>query len=194
MPAIARLGAVSLDAPDPIALGRFYQEILGLEVQRETPALVLLKGAPVLIAIHQVADLPPWAAPIGPPLLSQDGHRARAGADHAQQSADGGCLSCPVQAEKAVNFPLDDAQVHRIHGANCTVGFGKLVGFNDGMDAAPVASAATVQCWLVIAAINKVISQSVIFHRIICSRAGYKPWQPEIRKRPGRPAACRPRC
>ena len=66
MTAIARLAAVSLDAHDPSVLSSFYQELLGLEVSYETPDFVALKGAPTLITIQRVSDLPPVSWPEGP--------------------------------------------------------------------------------------------------------------------------------
>ena len=65
MTAIARLGAVALDAPDPAALSRFYQDMLGVEVFFDSPDFVALKGASVLLTIHLVADLPPASWPDG---------------------------------------------------------------------------------------------------------------------------------
>ena len=66
MTAIARLGAISLDAPDPAVLSRFYQQLLGLDVYFESPTFVALRGGPVLITIQQVADLPAVTWPEGP--------------------------------------------------------------------------------------------------------------------------------
>jgi catechol 2,3-dioxygenase-like lactoylglutathione lyase family enzyme len=66
MAAIARLAAVSLDARDPSALSRFYQDLLGLEVYFESPDFVALRGAPTLITIQRVTDLPPVSWPEGP--------------------------------------------------------------------------------------------------------------------------------
>ena len=65
MTAIARLGAVALDAPDPGRLARFYQEVLDLEVIFENDSFVALKGAGVLLTIQQVADLTPATWPEG---------------------------------------------------------------------------------------------------------------------------------
>jgi catechol 2,3-dioxygenase-like lactoylglutathione lyase family enzyme len=66
MAAIARLAAVSLDARDPSVLSRFYQDLLGLEVYFESPDFVALRGAPTLITIQRVTDLPPVSWPEGP--------------------------------------------------------------------------------------------------------------------------------
>jgi catechol 2,3-dioxygenase-like lactoylglutathione lyase family enzyme len=66
MTAIARLGAVALDAPDPAALSRFYQDILGVEVMFDSPDFIALKGASTLLTIHRVADLPAASWPQGP--------------------------------------------------------------------------------------------------------------------------------
>jgi catechol 2,3-dioxygenase-like lactoylglutathione lyase family enzyme len=66
MTGIAKVGAIALDAPDPAALARFYIEILGAEIYFESPDFVALKGAPVLITIQRVADLPAVTWPEGP--------------------------------------------------------------------------------------------------------------------------------
>jgi catechol-2,3-dioxygenase len=65
MPAIARLGAVALDAADPAALARFYQHTLGLEVFYESADFVALRGASTLLTFHRVADLPAPDWPTG---------------------------------------------------------------------------------------------------------------------------------
>jgi len=65
MTAIARLGAVALDAPGPAGLARFYREVLDLQVMFENDSFVALKGAGVLLTIQQVADLPPVTWPEG---------------------------------------------------------------------------------------------------------------------------------
>jgi catechol-2,3-dioxygenase len=65
MTAIARLGAIALDAPDPARLARFYQEILDLETMFENDNFVALKGAGVLLTIQRVTDLPPVTWPEG---------------------------------------------------------------------------------------------------------------------------------
>jgi catechol 2,3-dioxygenase-like lactoylglutathione lyase family enzyme len=60
MTALARLGAVSIDAADPAALAAFYQQLLDLEVLFESPTFIALKGAGVLLTFQQVKDhLPP---------------------------------------------------------------------------------------------------------------------------------------
>ncbi|MEV6850404.1 VOC family protein [Actinoplanes sp. NPDC051411] len=65
MTAIARLGAVALDAPDPARLARFYREVLDLQVVFENDSFVALKGAGVLLTIQRVAGLPPATWPEG---------------------------------------------------------------------------------------------------------------------------------
>ncbi len=65
MTAIARLGAISLDAPDPAGLSRFYQEVLGVEVYFDSPDFIALKGASTLLTIQRVAALPPVTWPEG---------------------------------------------------------------------------------------------------------------------------------
>jgi hypothetical protein len=66
MSAVARLGAVSLDATDPGPLARFYQDLLGLHVYFDSPDFVALSGASVLLTIHRVSDLQPADWPTGP--------------------------------------------------------------------------------------------------------------------------------
>jgi catechol 2,3-dioxygenase-like lactoylglutathione lyase family enzyme len=66
MSAIARLGAVSLDAADPGPLVRFYQELLGLEVYFDSPDFVALSGASVLLTVQRVEGNPPVDWPTGP--------------------------------------------------------------------------------------------------------------------------------
>jgi catechol 2,3-dioxygenase-like lactoylglutathione lyase family enzyme len=66
MTAIARLGAVSIDAADPGPLSRFYQELLGLTVYFDSPNFVALTGAGVLLTIQRVEHLTPADWPTGP--------------------------------------------------------------------------------------------------------------------------------
>lgn len=66
MTAIARLGAISLDAPDPAVLSRFYQEVLGVEVYFDSPDFIALKGASTLLTIQRITGLPPVTWPDGP--------------------------------------------------------------------------------------------------------------------------------
>jgi catechol-2,3-dioxygenase len=65
MTALARLGAVALDAPDPAWLARFYQDVLDLQIMFENDSFVVLKGAGVLLTIQRVAGLPPVTWPEG---------------------------------------------------------------------------------------------------------------------------------
>lgn len=62
----ARLGAVSIDCPDPAALGGFYREVLGLEVMFTSEDFVALKGAGVLLTFQRIADHRPPDWPDGP--------------------------------------------------------------------------------------------------------------------------------
>lgn len=55
----ARLGAVSIDCPDPAALGDFYQQVLDLEVMFTSKDFVALKGAGVLLTFQRIADYRP---------------------------------------------------------------------------------------------------------------------------------------
>jgi hypothetical protein len=66
MSAVARLGAVSLDAADPAPLARFYQGLLDLKVYYETPDFIALSGASTLLTIQRVAGNPPADWPDGP--------------------------------------------------------------------------------------------------------------------------------
>ncbi len=59
MAAIARLGAVSLDASDPTVLATFYRELLDLEVMFESEEFIVLKGAAVLLGVQKVEDHQP---------------------------------------------------------------------------------------------------------------------------------------
>src|SRR4051794_14870307 len=66
MSAVARLGAVSLDAADPAPLARFYQGLLDLKVYYETPDFVALTGASTLLTTQRVSDNPAADWPDGP--------------------------------------------------------------------------------------------------------------------------------
>ena len=61
-----RLGAVSVDCPNPAVLGDFYKDVLSLEVMFSADDFVALKGAGVLLTFQRVADhqRPSW--PDGP--------------------------------------------------------------------------------------------------------------------------------
>jgi catechol 2,3-dioxygenase-like lactoylglutathione lyase family enzyme len=61
-----RLGAISVDCPDPAGLGDFYKNVLGLEVMFSSADFVALQGAGVLLTFQRVADhqRPTW--PVGP--------------------------------------------------------------------------------------------------------------------------------
>ena len=64
--AIATLGTVVLDCPDPVALGRFYADLLGGEVEVDDDGWVALKGVPGAALAFQAAPgfVPPqWPAP-----------------------------------------------------------------------------------------------------------------------------------
>ncbi|MFF0445495.1 VOC family protein [Streptomyces sp. NPDC004609] len=64
--AIATLGTVVLDCPDPAALGRFYAQVLGGELESDGDSWVVLKGAPGTALAFQAAPghVPPkWPAP-----------------------------------------------------------------------------------------------------------------------------------
>jgi catechol 2,3-dioxygenase-like lactoylglutathione lyase family enzyme len=66
MSAVARLGAVSLDAADPALLARFYQELLDLKVYYESPDFIALTGASTLLTFQRVEGNPAADWPEGP--------------------------------------------------------------------------------------------------------------------------------
>lgn len=61
-----RLGAITVDCPDPSGLANFYKDVLDLEVMFSSEDFVALQGAGVLLTFHRVADhqRPTW--PVGP--------------------------------------------------------------------------------------------------------------------------------
>ena len=61
-----RLGAISVDCPDPAGFGDFYKNVLCLEVMFSSADFVALQGAGVLLTFQRVADhqRPTW--PVGP--------------------------------------------------------------------------------------------------------------------------------
>ena len=61
-----RLGAVSVDCPDPAALADFYKNVLSLEVMFSSDNFVALHGAGVLLTFQRVADHQPPSWPDGP--------------------------------------------------------------------------------------------------------------------------------
>ena len=66
MPAIASLGAVSLDCDDPAALARFYVALLGMEVGFESDDFVALQGGPVWLTFQRVTNHQHATWPDGP--------------------------------------------------------------------------------------------------------------------------------
>src|ERR1700742_2246373 len=66
MTGVTRLGAVSVDCADPIALGEFYRRALNLSVGLSSDDFVALQGHGVWLTFHRVADhrRPDW--PDGP--------------------------------------------------------------------------------------------------------------------------------
>ena len=61
-----RLGAVSVDCPDPAALADFYKNVLSLEVMFSSDNFVALHGAGILLTFQRVADHQPPSWPDGP--------------------------------------------------------------------------------------------------------------------------------
>jgi hypothetical protein len=102
MSAIARLGAVSLDAADPAPVARFYQEFLGLEVYFDSPDFVALTGASTLLTIQRVADLPPADWPSGPVPKQMHLELSVEDLDEAEKAA------VALGARKAANQPAPD--------------------------------------------------------------------------------------
>ncbi|MFF3325477.1 VOC family protein [Streptomyces sp. NPDC002889] len=63
---IATLGAVVLDCPDPVRLGRFYAEVLGGQIEDDGEGWVDLTGVPGASLAFQIAPghVPPkWPSP-----------------------------------------------------------------------------------------------------------------------------------
>ncbi len=60
-----RVGAVSVDCPDPAALGEFYKNVLDLQVMFSSDEFVALQGAGVLLTFQRVADHRPPTWPDG---------------------------------------------------------------------------------------------------------------------------------
>ncbi len=72
--AIARLRAIAVDCPDPVALAGFYKAVLGLKVALSSPEFVVLRGAGVDLTFERVAEhVPPtWPAATVPKQLHLD--------------------------------------------------------------------------------------------------------------------------
>jgi catechol-2,3-dioxygenase len=69
MPGIAKLRAVVLDCPDPVALARFYAALVGGEVDAgEDDWVTLRDGAEVLLSFQRADDYQPpdWPNPDKP--------------------------------------------------------------------------------------------------------------------------------
>jgi hypothetical protein len=62
---VMRLGAISLDAVDPLAEAAFWRDFLGLQTMWQNEDFVALRGAPVLITVQRVADHRPPQWPTG---------------------------------------------------------------------------------------------------------------------------------
>jgi catechol-2,3-dioxygenase len=65
MEPVARLAAVSLDTSDPVGLGRFYADLLGLDVFFESETFVALKNEGVFLTTQKVEEHQPPAWPEG---------------------------------------------------------------------------------------------------------------------------------
>lgn len=68
MPGIARMRAVILDGPDPLALAEFYKELVGGEITYADPDWVKLRGEDVLLSFQRAPDHQPpeWPNPDKP--------------------------------------------------------------------------------------------------------------------------------
>ena len=60
-----RLGAISVDCPDPAVLGDFYKNVLSLEVMFSSEDFLALQGSGVLLTFQRVADHQPPTWPDG---------------------------------------------------------------------------------------------------------------------------------
>jgi catechol 2,3-dioxygenase-like lactoylglutathione lyase family enzyme len=62
MAPVARLAAVSLDSPDPVALASFYRELLGMDPVAESDDFVALKGTGIYLTTQRVEHhrVPEW--------------------------------------------------------------------------------------------------------------------------------------
>jgi Glyoxalase-like domain len=60
-----RVGAVSIDCPDPAALGEFYKEVLDLQVMFTSDDFMALQGGGILLTFQRVADHTPPTWPEG---------------------------------------------------------------------------------------------------------------------------------
>jgi hypothetical protein len=62
MTPVARLAAVSLDSPDPVALASFYRELLGMDPVAESDDFVALKGTGIYLTTQRVENhrVPEW--------------------------------------------------------------------------------------------------------------------------------------
>lgn len=71
---IAELGAISLDSDDPVMLGAFYRDLLGLTVVHESPAGVVLKARGVFLTIERVENYqrPDWPGDTVPKQMHLD--------------------------------------------------------------------------------------------------------------------------
>ena len=65
---LMKLFAVTIDAPDALALGRFYAELLGMEVTYDGPEGALITGAGKSVMFQQVGEYtaPAWPDPARP--------------------------------------------------------------------------------------------------------------------------------
>jgi hypothetical protein len=56
---IARFGAISLDSDDPVTLGRFYRDLLGGRITRESADLVALQASEIVITVERIENHQP---------------------------------------------------------------------------------------------------------------------------------------
>ena len=102
MPAIARFGAVALDATDPAPVARFYQELLGMQIYYDSPDFIALAGGTTLLTFHRVDQLPPADWPDGPIPKQMHLDLSVEDLDQAEKAA------IALGARKADNQPAPD--------------------------------------------------------------------------------------
>jgi catechol-2,3-dioxygenase len=87
MTGIARMRAVVLDTPAPLALAEFYRELVGGEIVYADPEWVKLRGEDVLLSFQLAPDHrpPAWPDPDRPQQFHIDVTVDRDGLDDAER-------------------------------------------------------------------------------------------------------------
>jgi catechol 2,3-dioxygenase-like lactoylglutathione lyase family enzyme len=65
MTAVARLGSVSIDCPDPHALAQFYATLLGVDIAYDTKAFAAVRVDNLWLSMQKVDDHRPPSCPEG---------------------------------------------------------------------------------------------------------------------------------